>query len=178
MLRIENATDRSNLPKSLLNCLDEMIRVVPREHLRGLEKVVIVNSVDATRVRAVPTAQLPGLYHPKQGNQPARIEISLDALIPRKTSLFKTFVAKISFKSNLAAILFSLIGQHHYLTLRHSTKKAQLEPAVRAYASKYLSKWSSERHKFRAKLLKPLQPTLERWARALQKTAKRSGKSK
>jgi hypothetical protein len=172
-LKIENGT-HSPLPHSMLESLESMIRVVPREHLKGLGRLVIVNSIENGRARALSSAELPGLYHPKQGPQSAWIEVALDALLHPKTSLFKKFAAKISFKSNLAALLFSLIGQHHYLTLRHSIKRTQLEPAVRAYASKYLSKWGAERHKLRTRLLKPLQPTLEKWARSLHKSARRN----
>jgi hypothetical protein len=78
---------------------------------------------------------------------------------------------RLSFKGNLAAVIFSLTGQHYYLTLRHSIKKGQLETAVRTYTEKQLRRWQEQQHSFRAKLFKPLQPTLERWGKALQRRA-------
>jgi hypothetical protein len=69
------------------------------------------------------------------------------------------------------ALVFSLVAQHYHLTLKHSLKKTQLEPAVRAYTEKQLKAWNEKKHSFRAKLFKPLQPTFERWAKALQKRA-------
>ena len=81
----------------------------------------------------------------------------------------KKIIPRLSFKSNLVALVFSLVGQHYHLTLKHSLKKTQLEPAVRAYTEKQLKAWNEKKHSFRAKLFKPLQPTFERWAKSLQK---------
>ncbi|HKZ03777.1 MAG TPA: hypothetical protein VJ180_16155 [Pyrinomonadaceae bacterium] len=67
--------------------------------------------------------------------------------------------------------MFSLVGQHYHLTLRHSLKKTQLEPAVRLYTEKQLRTWNESKHSLRARLFKPIQPTLERWAKVLQKRA-------
>ena len=80
-------------------------------------------------------------------------------------------VPRLSFKSNLVALVFSLVAQHYHITLKHSLKKTQLEPAVRAYTEKQLKAWNEKKHSFRAKLFKPLQPTFERWAKSLQKRA-------
>jgi hypothetical protein len=78
---------------------------------------------------------------------------------------------RVSFKGNLAAVLFSLVGQHYYLTLRHSIKRGQIEPAVRAYTEKNLRLWQEKEHSLRSRLFKPIQPTLERWGKSLQKRA-------
>ena len=90
----------------------------------------------------------------------------------------KRILPKLSFKANLAAILISLVGQHYYLTLRHSVKRGQLEPAVRAYTDKYLKIWHESQNSRRARLLKPLQPMFERWGRELQKKAAAEKKKK
>ena len=68
-------------------------------------------------------------------------------------------------------MLFSLVGQHYHLTLRHSMKRTQVEPAVRLYTEKQLKAWNEKKHSFRARLFKPIQPTLERWGKSLQKKA-------
>ncbi|MCV5090861.1 hypothetical protein OFC13_29985, partial [Escherichia coli] len=78
---------------------------------------------------------------------------------------------RLAFKNNLAAVIFSLVGQHYYLTLRHSVRRTQIEAAARRYAEERLRAMHEQEHKLRARLFRPLQPTLERWARALQRRA-------
>jgi hypothetical protein len=168
-VKIENATERPSLPHRFESTIQSVLSSVPREHLRGLERVRVVASISHQRLRNVDVANLPGLYHPKQGPQPAWIEISLQALLPSATPWHKRLLAKLSLKSNLATLLFSLVGQHHFLTLRHSYKKTQLEPSVRAYTQKHLRLWAERQNGWRTRLLKPLQPTLEKWAKSLQK---------
>jgi hypothetical protein len=116
---------------------------------------------------------LPGLYHPKMGNQNAFLEVSMGALLQPTEGFAKKWMAKTSFKSNLAGILFGLVGQHYYLTLRHSVKRQNLEPQIRQYAEKNLRAWGEKQHvnSFRAKLFKPLRPYVERWAKWLNKKA-------
>jgi hypothetical protein len=82
-------------------------------------------------------------------------------------------MAKSGFKGNIAGLLFSLVGQHYYLTLRHSIKKTNLEPQIRQYAEKNLKAWSEKQAagSRRAKLFKPLRPYMERWAKWLNKKA-------
>jgi hypothetical protein len=174
--KIENATGR-NLPKSFGDTIQTTLAVLPKEHLRGLDRVRIVSTIDNPRVRSLNVSQLPGLYYPKQGPQPAWIEVALDALLPTSTTFYRRIVNKLTYKSNLAMLVFSLVGQHYFLTLRHSVKKSQLEPSVRAYSEKYLRIWSAQQHKFRAKLFKPLQPTFERWARSLNRKVRQEKKS-
>jgi hypothetical protein len=168
-VKIENATDNQGLPRRLESTIQGVLASVPREHLRGLDCIRIVNLINNPRLRNIDVANLPGLYHPKQGPQSAWLEISLQALLPASASWHKRLMAKLSLKSNLAALLFSLIGQHHFLTLRHSYKKTQLEPSVRAYTQKHLRLWAEKQGGLRMRLFKPFQPTLERWARSLQR---------
>ena len=90
----------------------------------------------------------------------------------------KKWMAKQSFKGNLAGLLFSLVGQHYYLTLRHSVKRQSLEPQIRQYAEKNLKVWSEKQNQnsMRAKLFKPFRPVLEKWAKWLNKKAARAQK--
>ena len=103
---------------------------------------------------------------------------SVGKLLPGSKPFYKRLMPRLSFKGNLAAVMFSLIGQHYYLTLRHSVKRGQIEGSVRAYTEKYLRQWSEKQGGFRAKLFKPFQPTLERWGRSLQKKAAAEKKKK
>ena len=42
---------------------------------------------------------------------------------------------------------------------------------MRAYVEKQLKAWNENQHKIRAKIFKPIQPTLERWSKSLAKKA-------
>ena len=103
--------------------------------------------------------ELPALYHPRQGNQGAWFEIAVTPLAQANKPFHKRIIPRLSFKGNLVAVLFSLVGQHYYLTLRHSVKRGAIESNVRAYVEKQLKEWNEKQHKIRAKLFKPLQPT-------------------
>lgn len=177
-IKIEDKSE-SKLPRNTVANLEKVLESVPKEHLRGIDRVRLVDVITDSRARMpVKVTELPGLYHPRQGVQQAWFEIAVGALIPRKKPLLKQIIPRLSFKGNLAAVMFSLVGQHYYLTLRHSVKRGQLEPAVRTYVEKQLKKWNEQQHTLRAKLFKPLQPTLERWGRTLQKRAAAERKKK
>jgi hypothetical protein len=170
-IKIENYS-QIKLPKGTEGRISSIMESLPREHLRGVDRIRLVDSINDPRLKAVQQkTDLPGLYHPKQGGQPAWLEIAVGVLIPSAQPFYKRIMPRLSFKGNLAAILFSLVGQHYYLTLRHSVKRGQIEANVRAYTEKHLRLWNERQHGLRARLFRPLQPTLEKWARALQKKA-------
>jgi hypothetical protein len=171
-VKIEDQTGLKH-PRQTQKYIEAILESLPREHLRGLERLRLVDQITDPRLKTTtrPGTNLPGLYHPRQGKQQAWLEVALGALLPSSQPLLKRVVPRLSFKGNLAAILFSLVGQHYYLTLRHSVKRGQIEANVRAYTEKHLRQWNERQQGLRAKLFKPLQPTLERWARVLQKKA-------
>lgn len=169
-IKIENDCG-IKLPKNTLDRIEKILDSVPREHLIGLERLRIVDRISDPRLRLTASAELPGLYHPRQGPQKAWLEIAAASLLPQHKSFFKRLMPRLSFKANLAAVIFSLVGQHYLLTFRHSLKKGQLETAVRAYTEKHMRQWNEREHQFRARLFKPLQPTLEKWTRNLQRKA-------
>ena len=170
-IKVESQTERK-LPKETMEHIEAAFDSLPREHTRGLERVRIVDFISEPRLKnTFQASELPGLYHPRQGPKGAWLEIAVGVLLPANKPVHKRIVPRLSFKGNLAATLFSLVGQHYHVTLKHSLKKTQLEPAIRAYTEKHLKKWNEQKHTFRAKLFKPIQPTLERWAKGLQKRA-------
>lgn len=180
-LKIENLAT-IDMPKGWEDNLNKALDFLPTEHLRGLEKVKIVDFIDDPRIAkaGVPIkGDLPGLYHPKQGTQNAFMEVSAGALLQPTEGFAKRWMAKSAFKGNLSGLLFSLVGQHYYLTLRHSVKKQNLEPQIRQYAEKNLKAWSEKQNEnsFRAKLFKPLRPFIERLAKWLNKKAVQSQKA-
>lgn len=175
-IKIENQTE-IDLPKGT----DEMIRKIfaflPIEHLRGIEKIRLVDYINDPRLKNANVqmkGDLPGLYHPKvQGAKAAWLEVSIGALLKPFGKFTERWMAKSSFKANLAGLIFSLVGQHYYLTMRHSVKKQNLEPQIRQYAEKNLRSWSAKQSEgsFRAKLFKPIRPYMEKWAKWLNKKA-------
>jgi hypothetical protein len=170
-IRIENQYDGA-LPKSALEQIESAFDSLPREHTRGIERIKLVPFITEPRIKGqFQATELPGLYHPRQGPKGAWLEIAVNVLLPSDKPFHKRIIPRLSFKSNLVALVFSLVAQHYHLTLKHSLKKTQLEPAVRAYTEKQLKAWNEKKHSFRAKLFKPLQPTFERWAKSLQKRA-------
>ncbi len=170
-IKIENQCERK-LPKDTASHIEDAFDSLPREHTRGIERIRVVEFISDPRLKnTFQASELPGLYHPRQGPKGSWLEVAVGVLLPENKPFHKRIVPRMSFKGNLTAILFSLVGQHYHLTLRHSLKKTQLEPAVRTYTEKQLKVWNAKKHTFRARLFKPLQPTLERWVKGLQKRA-------
>jgi hypothetical protein len=177
-LKVENQYE-GKLPRKTIANVESALASVPREHLRGVERLRLVDTVTEPRaIMAAKGSELPGLYHPKQGPKGAWFEVAITPLTSANKPFHKQIIPRLSFKGNLAAVIFSLIAQHYYFTLRHSVKRGQIEPAVRAYTEKQLKAWNQQQHKFRAKLFKPLQPTLERWSKSLAKRAAKEKKKK
>jgi hypothetical protein len=171
-IRFENNSE-VRIRRNISALIESVTKLLPREHLRGLDHIRFIQKIEDVRIKAR-TPELPALYHPKQGPQPAWIEISTDSLIGPTESFQKRLMLRITFKSNLAALTISLVGQHYYSTLRHSVKRGQMEQAIRNYTEKYLKLWSRSEHKFRTRLFKPFESSLERWAQSLKKSAAKS----
>lgn len=174
-IKIENNSS-IKLPKGSESELEKILESIPVEHLRGIEKVRLVDFINDPRLKNVQLPQksdLPGLYHPKMGGKNAWLEISIGALLRPFETYFNRLMPRMSFKANLASIIYSLVGQHYYLTLRHSVKRTQIESQVRQYAERNLKAWGERQAEgsWRAKALKPFRPVLERWAKSLNKRA-------
>src|ERR1044072_5559826 len=157
--------------------IEKAFAQIPTEHLRGLNKIVFVDSITEPRISADQRATLPSLYHPKMGGQMAWAEVAMDVLKPRKR-FPQNLLILLTLKSNLAQIIFSLAAQHYYLTLAKGTKKNQLEMACRLYTEKMFEKWRENEGGIRVRLLKPIKPFLDKFARKLAKRYKEElGKS-
>lgn len=180
-LKIENQSSIA-LPKKSEETIRQLLAYLPTEHQRGLERIRLVDFIKPPPMKtdAPLKGDLPGLYHPRVQNKAAWLEISIGALLQPTENFGKRWMAKSQFKSNLAGLIFSLVAQHYYLTLRHSIKKENLEPQIRQYAQKNLKAWSEKQsvNSKRAKFFKPLQPYIERWAKWLNKKAASAQKNK
>ncbi len=170
-IKIENLSSTA-LPSKTERWIDDIVNSISREHLRGIDRVRLVDVITDPRLKSFnQRTELPGLYHPRQGTQSAWLEVATGVLLSANSSYFKRLMPRMSFKGNLAAVIFSLVGQHYYLTLRHSVKKSQIESSVKSYTEKQLRIWHEKQNTLRAKIFKPFQPTLEKWGRSLRKRA-------
>ncbi len=174
-VRIEN-TASFPLPKDYEASINKVLDFLPLEQTRGVERIKLVDYINDPRLKNMDVplkGDLPGLYHPRVQHSAPWFEMSMGALLQPTEGFVKKFMAKSAFKGNLAGLLFSLVGQHYYLTLRHSVKKTGLEPQIRQYAEKNLKAWSEKQAEgsVRAKIFKPFRPVLERWAKWLNKKA-------
>lgn len=179
-IRIENSSSIT-LPKDAVQSINKVLDFLPIEQYRGVEKIKLVDFINDPRLKNmdVPVqGDLPGLYHPRAGNQAPWFEMSMGALLQPTEGFVKKFMARTSFNGNLAGLIFSLVGQHYFLTQKHSVKRNALEPQIRQYAEKNLRVWSEKQnaHSLRAKIFKPFRPYLERWAKWLNKKAAQSKK--
>ncbi|MEZ5305829.1 MAG: hypothetical protein R2684_01655 [Pyrinomonadaceae bacterium] len=174
-IKIENEAEIS-LPKGALDQMHEALNYLPVEHVRGIERIKIVDFINDPRLKDMKVdmkGDLPGLYHPKVQNKAAWMEISAGALMKPLGKWMERWIAKTSFKSNMAGLIFSLVGQHYFFTMKHSVKKQNLEPQIRQYAEKNLKEWSESNAKntWRGRMFAPLRPIFERWAKWLNKKA-------
>ena len=169
LVKVENKSG-IKLPKKTEETIQNVLGAVPREHLRGLGRVVLVDRIIPDSRVQLPTAtELPGLYHPKQGGSQPWFEIALNSLLLPSEGFFKRLAARLNFKASLAYLTLSLQAQHYHFTLSHGLKKHQYEGAIRSYVEKHLVTWRESQGGWRMKLFKPLQPFLEKWSRKLKK---------
>jgi hypothetical protein len=174
-VRVENASSIA-LPKNTEENIRRILDFLPTEQYRGIERIRLVDFIDDPRLKNMDVpmkGDLPGLYHPREGMRQPWLEMSMGALLQPTESFMKKFMAKSAFKGNLAGLIFSLVGQHYFLTQKHSIRRNALEPQIRQYAEKNLRAWSEAENKdsVRAKIFKPFRPMLERWAKWLNKKA-------
>lgn len=162
------------LPSKTLTKLASVLASLPPDHTLGIDRVRLVDSIDEPRLTPAQRATLPGLYHPRQGTQRARLEINVRVLLNPEQKFTKKLLSRASFYNNLSAVAVSLVGQHYFLTYKHSMKKGAIEPAVRNYTATHLKRINASENRLRTRLFAPLQPTLERWARALNRKASAS----
>jgi hypothetical protein len=181
-IKVENKAT-IKLPKKTEAIIQTVFDVIPVEHTRGLNRVVLVDRIaqdsriSAQKLGGQSMSDLPGLYHPRQGTAQPFCEVALGVLL-NSDGFFKRLAARLNFKPNLAYLILSLQAQHYHLTLSHGIKKHQYESAMRVYIEKYHAVWREKQAGWRAKLFKPIQPYLDKWARKLRKRYEQEQKRK
>src|SRR5258708_39460867 len=128
-VKIENQYT-GKLPRNTVANVESALGSVPREHLRGIERLRLVSVITEPRARmAAQGTDLPGLYHPRQGNQGAWFEVAITPLTSANKPFHKRIIPRLSFQGNLAAVIFSLGARDDHLTPRRSVKRGSAEPA-------------------------------------------------
>ena len=118
-VKIENKTN-IKLPSKTEETINSVLDCVPREHLRGLNRVVLVDRIiPDSRIQLPNATELPGLYHPRQGTSQPFFEIALNSLLMPTEGFFKRIAARLNFKASLAYLTLSLQAQHYHFTLSH-----------------------------------------------------------
>lgn len=177
-VKIENKSN-IKLPAKTEETINSVLDCVPREHLRGLNRVVLVDRIiPDSRIQLPNATELPGLYHPKQGTSQPFFEIALNSLLMPTEGFFKRLAARMNFKASLAYLTLSLQAQHYHFTLSHGLKKHQYEGAIRSYVDRHLESWRESQGGWRVKLFKPLRPFLEKWSKKLKKRYEQEQKKK
>ena len=169
-IKIENQASIS-APRATAEIVAGAMDAVPKEHVRGLNRLVLVDFIRPDTRLTLPSvniSELPGLYHPKMGTTQPWCEVALGVLLP-KSGLFKRLAARLNYRANLVGLVLSLQAQHYYLTFSHGIKKHQYESAVRGYVEKYHEVWREQHGGWRYRAFRPLRPYLDRWARRLKK---------
>ena len=100
-IKIENQYE-GKLPRNALTTVESVLASVPREHLRGVERLRLVNAVTEPRaLMAAKGQELPGLYHPKQGVKGAWFEIAITPLVSANKPFHKRIIPRLSFRGGL-----------------------------------------------------------------------------
>jgi hypothetical protein len=169
-IKIDNQASIS-FPSKTEQIINSALDVIPREHLRGLNRVVLVDFISPQQQRVqIPNAsELPGMYHPRIGTEQPYFEIALGVLLPSSKGFFQKLAARLNYKVNLIGLVHSLQAQHYHLTFSHGVKKHQYEKAIRSYMEKYFEVWREKNGGWRARAFKPFKPYLERWSKKLRK---------
>lgn len=167
-IKVEILTN-SKAPTDLDKLVNQIFDIVPKEHTRGISKVVVVNEIKDPRLLAVTTQPQPILYHPKTPGAQAFVELALDFFLAKGEGMVKRLTARLNFKTQVAGALLAAIGQHYHFTYSHGIKKANYEVPVRQYIDKHIKIWGEKNVNWRTKLFKPLQPLVQRLDKWLRK---------
>src|ERR1044071_2138533 len=96
--------------------INQVFDAVPKEHTRGISKVVIVDEIKEPRLQAITTQSQPVLYHPKTPGSSAFIEIGLGVFLSKKENIIKRLANRLNLKANIVGAVLASIGQHYHLT--------------------------------------------------------------
>jgi len=133
-VRVQNYC-RTSFSFKIERLLQNLLRVVPQEHLIGLDSIILVGQVTSKKSREQKAG---GLYWQKWRQRPATIEIALDEIyrgVP-KIVLHLPFIPKFI----LANALYHEIGHHYQQRFTHAAKNVGREEFAEKYKKQLLQK--------------------------------------
>ena len=130
--------------------IKKLISIIPKEHLIGLEKIIIVNHITDKKKREVG-----GIYKQKYNGHSCSIQLGIESIYKGMPNVlfFFPFIAT----PLLADVLYHEIGHHYHVSFGHGIKNKKQEKLVEDYSKKMMNK------KFRwwLKLFSPLSPIIK-----------------
>lgn len=138
-IKIENLSEKRIIGGILKRKVNKLIRTIPKDHLMGIDKIVIVDEIHDKKKRG-----LGGVYRKKEHGEACSIELSINAIFKGMPKIF-FFVPFISVFS-LADVLYHEIGHHYHNKFSHGINKKKEEILVEKYSlemSKKKFKWWS-----------------------------------
>lgn len=150
-VNIENNVSKRMFWFNIDKAINNLLNVIPKEHLVGLEKIIVVDDIKLKKKK-----KAAGSYRAKIGWDPAVIELSIKSIykgMPKILFLFP-FVAKFS----IASVLFHEIGHHHHHKFKHGIGRSKKETFAEDYSKTMLKKafWGWKI------ILRPISPLI-RW---------------
>lgn len=114
--------------------LGNLLKVIPGEHLVGLESIIIKDDIKDKRIKG----RIAGMYQPGYKNKKPFIVINYGTLFSDVPGIIR--IIPFYFKLTLASTLYHEIGHHYHHQLKHGVKKSHMEEFVREYRKKMLAK--------------------------------------
>ena len=132
-VRIENHCQKKIFLFNIEKKVRKLIDVIPKDHIIGLEKIIIVDEIKNNRVK-----NSAGIYNKKHELKSASIEISAEAVYRKmpKILFYLPFIAKFT----LADILYHEIGHHYHYMYKHGINKNRKESFAENYRKEMLRK--------------------------------------
>ena len=131
--RIENRLEHKILLFDIEKQIGKLLKVIPKEHLLGLDCIVIVDEI-----RGKFGKRPAGTYRRKQGREPAYIEISARHTFGDLPKVL--FMIPLIPKLLLAGTLFHEIGHHYQYTFKSRIGKKGWEPFAEKYRKQMFPK--------------------------------------
>ena len=114
--------------------MGRLLKVIPGEHIIGLEKIIITDDIKDKRFRG----GVAGIYQPGHQNEKPFIVINYSVLFSEVPTIIQRL--PFYFKLTLGATLFHEIGHHYHHHLKHGITKSNREEFAREYKKKMLAK--------------------------------------
>jgi hypothetical protein len=129
----------------------KLIRIVPQEHLIGLDRIVLVDAISWRKGK-----EMGGIYRPKQDRELCSIELSIDSIHRGMPKVLHVVPFAASFV--LASALYHEIGHHYQTRFTHGVGKQEREK----FAERYSKDMMKRRFMWWLLFLSPLSSLIKR----------------